>query len=399
MPRQRAVSASHPWITFTLDLEQIRPHMWVMLGACGASIEEIVGVPLTPPLASQLNRVFVSKGVHGTAAIEGNTLTLGQVEKRLQGELDLPPSQEYLGTEIDNISRGLDCVEAMLTADAVPPISEESISAYNRLIMDGLEADEDVVPGEYATVQHGVAGYRAPTPQVIRAMMPSLVEWLNDDEFWHQAVGHRLAMPIVKAVVAHLYVAWIHPFGDGNGRTARMLEAEILAREGVPGISYHILSTHYNLTRTHYYKTLAATSQGGQSNPYLFIDYALGGLVDGLKMQLDEIKAQHREIMWRDYVHNRFHQADTKRATRLRWLAIDLSFRDEPTPRADLWNISSRVASAYRGRTSKTVTRDLNELSRMNLVRKEKKGWAANIQAIDAFVSASRSPSTTVEAP
>lgn len=54
---------------------------------------------------------------------------------------------------------------------------------------------------------------------------------------------------IFKAVVAHLYLAWIHPVGDGNGRTARLVEFQILLSSGVPSPAAHLLSNHYNQTR------------------------------------------------------------------------------------------------------------------------------------------------------
>ena len=86
-----------------------------------------------PDVANRLNIIFVSKGVHGTAAIEGNTLTQEQVAARLQQELDLPPSQEYLGVEIDNLSRGYDRVEQCIHAEEIPPLTEAEISNYNRI--------------------------------------------------------------------------------------------------------------------------------------------------------------------------------------------------------------------------------------------------------------------------
>ena len=49
-----------------------------------------------------------------------------------------------------------------------------------------------------------------------------------------------MAEGILKATLAHLYIAWIHPFGDGNGRTARLVEFMLLSRAGVPSPSAHL---------------------------------------------------------------------------------------------------------------------------------------------------------------
>ena len=80
----------------------------------------------------------------------------------------------------------------------------------------------------------------------------------------------------MKAVVAHLYIAWIHPFGDGNGRTARLLELQILLGAGFPVPTCQLLSNHYNQTRTEYYRELDLASH--RRSPTEFLVYALEGL-------------------------------------------------------------------------------------------------------------------------
>ena len=380
---------THPWISFRLDLTRLLPGHWVLLGECSSKIEHVVGTPLLPSLARELKTVYVSKGVHGTAAIEGNTLTEEQVELRLRGELDLPPSQEYLGREIDNLRRAYQLITAGIADADRNRVSEAEIRELNRLVLGGLPVDEDVVPGEYACRKHGVGRYRAPAPADIRRLMPALEEWLAD-EVWEFELGAPFAMPLLRAIVAHLYIAWIHPFGDGNGRTARLVEADLLARCGVPEISYHILSTHYNKTRGEYYRVLARTSATPAGDPLAFIDYALQGLVDGLRQQVREIREQHRAVVWRDFVYQKFRGRDSRRYSRMRRLALDLAAQPQPVPRARLWLITDEVAAAYMGRTPKTLTRDIRELLRLRLIRRIGPGFAANLDEIEAFVPLAR---------
>ena len=56
------------------------------------------------------------------------------------------------------------------------------------------------------------------------------------------------SIAILRAITAHLYLIWIHPFGDGNGRLARLVEFTILLKSGIPSIAAHLLSNHYNAT-------------------------------------------------------------------------------------------------------------------------------------------------------
>jgi len=64
-------------------------------------------------------------------------------------------------------------------------------------------------------------------------LLERLCVWLESADFTPQP-GLELVYAILKAIVAHVYLAWIHPFGDGSGRTARLMEFQILMVAGVP---------------------------------------------------------------------------------------------------------------------------------------------------------------------
>ena len=190
-------------------------------------------------------------------------------------------------------------------------------------------------------------------------------------------LGSPLAAPILKAILAHLYLAWIHPFGDGNGRTARLLEYQILLSAGVPSPAGHLLSNHYNDTRSEYYRRLDRSSRvrGGDME---FIVYALQGFVDGLDSQIEEIREQILDTTWTNYVHAQFADKSGAVDTRRRHLALDLSKSDAPVPRAGIRTLTPRLAEAYLNRTAKTITRDVNYLKRMGLILEGKDGITAN---------------------
>ena len=199
-------------------------------------------------------------------------------------------------------------------------------------------------------------------------------------------MGHsRLAPPIVKAIVSHLYLAWIHPFSDGNGRTARIVECQILLNSGVPSPAAHLLSNHYNDTRSEYYRQLDRSSRVS-SGPVEFLTYALQGLVDGLSAQVERIKAQIWRDIWTNYVHAQFAGRDGVADARRRHLLLDLSGYDSPVPRSSIRTLTPRLAEAYLNRTSKTITRDINSLKEMGLIRQTQEGITTNKERVLSFL-------------
>ena len=377
---------THPWIAFSLDVRRLPRSVWLRLGECVSKIDHIIGTPLAPRVTQQLNRTFVSKGIHATAAIEGNTLELEEVERRLAHDLELPPSQTFLGQEIDNLGRAYELVSHAVANEPAGDLSEARIQEYNRTILHNLELEHDVAPGVYATRRHGVPGYRAPSPARIRELMPRLVEWMNGPAAWAiDGDARSLAVGIVKAITAHLYIAWIHPFGDGNGRTARMVEAEILGMWGVPAITFHLLPDHYNRTRQMYYRRLAQTSARDEGGPYVFIAYAVEGLADGLRAQIDLIRAQHRLVVWRDFVHGVFRGQNTARYVRLRRVALEVGTSGRAVARPELRRLTPRLEQLYREKGTRTVSRDINELVARGLVEHTRSGIRARLEILEAF--------------
>lgn len=169
------------------------------------------------------------------------------------------------------------------------------IKDFNRLILKDLKLEEGVVAGEIRKVSFGVAPYKGAPAAECEHLLERLCGWLSGPDFQSPDEDRRIITALVKAIIAHLYLEWIHPFGDGNGRTGRLIEFLILVSSGVPSPAAHLLSNQYNLTRTEYYHQLDRSSKSG-GNPLPFIEYALRGFVDGLRSQLCDIRNQQWNI-------------------------------------------------------------------------------------------------------
>jgi Fic family protein len=338
-------------------------------------------------------RLYLAKGANATTAIEGNTLSEEEVLKLLDGRLKLPPSREYLGKEVDNIVRACNATLAQIKRGHSPSLDAENVQRLNRLVLDGLVLDEAVKPGELREHNVTVGRYRGAPPEDCGYLLARLCEWLNKPDFAPLGADMQIASAILKAVLAHLYLAWIHPFADGNGRTARMVEFEILIAAGVPAVSAHLLSNHYNATRTEYYRQLdAAGKSGGDVVP--FIVYAVQGLRDSFKEQIEKIWEQQWDVTWRNYVHESFRDKTSVADTRRRHLALDLSRSPGAASITEIPLLSSRLAQAYARRTPKTLSRDLNVLTKMGLVVHAYGEYMANRKVILNFLPPRIAPDT-----
>ncbi len=390
----RKYERTHPWIAFQLDLGKAPPRLWTLLGQAVTFCRQASQAALPPDIAKTFKTLYLSKGVRATTAIEGNTLTEEQVQAQIEGKLDLPPSQEYLQQEVANILRACEIIESAMDADNPPRLSVDLIREYNGWILEGLgeHLAEGVVPGEIRTHSVGVGSYRAAPPEDCDYLLERLCEWLEEKTeipFFAEEDDRRVAVGILHAILVHLYIAWIHPFGDGNGRTARLLEFMAQARAGVPFPSAHLLSDHYNMTRTQYYRELDRSSQihDGKGDAFGFLQYALQGFVDGLQEQCEKIQGRQLAIVWERFIHSVF--AKKKRSSamqRRRELALELGRAADSVAKTGIPFLTPSLARGYANKTSKTLTRDLNWLAQKRLIVREGRTYRANMGLMWAFV-------------
>jgi Fic family protein len=382
---EREYLGSHPQITFKVDLSRSSPALWALLGEAKSKSEHVAMALLSPSTSRELLSVYLTKGALATTAIEGNTLSEDEVRRLVESNLKLPPSREYLGIEVRNVLNAYNVVKDELMLDPGRPITSADVRRYNKMILEGLEdhLEDGVIPGQFRDYSVAVGGvYRAAPARDVEYLVDELCRWLNSDDFNAPQGEPELAAPlaIVKAIVAHIYVAWIHPFGDGNGRTARLLEHWALLRAGFPAPVTQLLSNHYNATRSEYYRQLHRASQSGDI--LSFLSYAARGFVDELREQLNSIWRQQFADRWQQYVYEVFGERKSESDRRRLRLVLDLSQQPGPVPRAQLRRMSPELAEMYSGKTDKTLTRDLNAIIGLDLIRRMRPGYVPRNEVV-----------------
>ena len=392
MTNDREYRRTHPWISFRHHLERADPIHWALLGEAAARCDQVAQAILPPADAREMYQLYLVKGARATTAIEGNTLSEEQIRAQLEGRLELPPSREYLKREVENVLQAVNDILAEIVRGQPPGLTPDWIAGANRRLLAGLDEhlEEGVVPGEIPTHPVGVLRYRGAPRRDCAFLLHRLCGWLEGDD-WPVRPDRRedhTASAILRAVFVHLYIAWIHPFGDGNGRIARLAEFMMLAREGVPSPCAHLLSNHYNLTRSEYYRRLDRSSRAnsGRGDPLGFLLYSLQGFVDGLREQSRFIERVQLKLAWEHFVYGEFRRIPSSPAMRRRReVTLALGRVAAAVRKQAIPDLSPNLARRYADRTGKTLTRDMNWLVKRDFVERGEDGYRAKVDSMRAF--------------
>jgi Fic family protein len=354
-----------------------------LMGQCYAYINSMLNIPIRPDYHQQLLVVSLNKGALATTAIEGNTLTEKDLAQIKNGR-NLEPSRKYQQREVENILMAFNIILGELIREKKPElVSPELIRRFNEMVGRNIGETFCGEPGHFRR-QNVVVGavYRPPSFELVKEFVQKLCGWLM--RHFHYTQEQNFDEAVLEAIITHVYIAWIHPFMDGNGRTARLLEFYLLMRAGVPSIASHILSNHYNNTRTAYYRQLQQATETGDLSE--FIQYALEGFRDGLEHTIMVIHKDQTELTWNNYVHDvteKMQNEGKNRKTlqRIRQLAYHISADKFLSP-DEIVILDYKIAEEYLGLNPITLRRDLNLLVEKELLKTEKGKYRANYELL-----------------
>lgn len=233
--------------------------------------QAILELPINTEVLAGLRHTARLAATHYSTQIEGNRLTQAQVAEALHGAHF--PGRERDEAEVRNYYRALEHVESLATARG--PIHEVELRRVHGLVMNGKPTPSPYRPDQNV-IRDAATGrivYMPPEATDVPMLMRELFEWINA-----RLGDHDLPIPIVAAITHYQY-ATIHPYYDGNGRTARLLTTLLLHRTGYGLKGIYSLDEHYARDLEGYY---AALTVGPSHNYYIgraeaditgFVDY------------------------------------------------------------------------------------------------------------------------------
>ena len=268
-----------------------------------AAILSLQTVPYQRRWVQALQDVELKREVAGTSRIEGAEFT--------EQELDLAfrETPDQLITRSQRQAHAV--VQTYRWLAALPqdsPITADLISHIHRIIVTGAD-DDHCPPGqlrkENQNVNFGMPRHRgaeggAECASAFRQFSEAIQRKYQDHD------------PIIQALAAHYHLAAMHPFLDGNGRTARALEALMLQRAGLRDTCFIAMSNYYYDEKNAYLAALAEVRQAGHDlTPFLI--FGLRGIALQSKRVLTHIQRHISKVLYRDLMYELFGRLKSKR--------------------------------------------------------------------------------------
>jgi Fic family protein len=233
----------------------------------------------------QLKDIFHMLESLGSARIEGNHTTLADyVESRLEAQ---PATLTDQLREMANIEAAMSYVEEHF--EPGQEITEHFVRELHAMAVHELEREGDATPGAYrqGSVQISQSEHLPPEALLVPQYMGELVAFINRAD--------PAKYDLIKVALAHHRFAWIHPFGNGNGRVVRLLTYALLIKYGfnvkTGGRVLNPTAVFCN-DRDGYYTMLSRADTGTPEGREAWCIYVLEGMLDELR-KVDRLTDKH----------------------------------------------------------------------------------------------------------
>lgn len=250
---------------------------------------------LLPMVELRLRRQALLRMTHSSTAIEGNVLNLKEIEALYaKKKIDAPQRDIY---EVQNYLKAIKFIERVVAQKE--KISEKTLLKIHQLATaKNLPKEQSghyrrvpvyVVSRDFSGRQKIV--YTAPNAKKVPVLCESLIKWVVKSE-------QEKINPVIVAGMAHQEIAAIHPFVDGNGRTARALATLILYQRGYDFRHLFALEDYYNKNRPNYYQAIHlgkdyAERKKADSTPWM--EYFVKGFLEEIENVRDKVVTLSRK--------------------------------------------------------------------------------------------------------
>jgi Fic family protein len=270
-----------------------------------SAVQSLTSLPYQKSWVEALQELQLKREVAGTSRIEGAEFT----ERELEEAVRPNASAEELRTRSQRQAHS--AMRAYRWIGQLPtdrPISGDLIREVHRLLVTGCDEDHcppGVIRGRDYNVTFGIPPHRG-------VEGGPLCEEAFDGLLQSVQTEFRDHDPLVQAMALHYHLAAMHPFLDGNGRTARAMEALILRRAGLTDRAFVAMSNYYYDEKPAYLRILGEVRQDSHDlTPFLI--FALNGIRIQCERLTAEIRKHMQRALFRDTMYSLFNRLETRR--------------------------------------------------------------------------------------
>jgi len=215
----------------------------------------ILTAPMVPKWEVSLRKEALLKSAHSSTAIEGNPLSYSQVSALAEGREVMVRRKDR--QEVLNYITGLETIPNLSKRN---PFTKEDLLELHKIITkDTLEnpKDEGAIRDRQVYVVNRATGevvFKPPTVEDVPLLTDELLDSINSG-------GMEDLNPVIEAGIVHYELVRIHPFIDGNGRTARVMASLVLYKRGFDIKRFFALDDYYDSDRRSYYEALRKVDQ------------------------------------------------------------------------------------------------------------------------------------------
>ena len=227
----------------------------------------------------ELRRKSRIKSIHSSLAIENNQLSLFQVEDVIDGKPVIGEQKDI--QEVKNAYKAYEEIEK------INPYSEEDLKKFHEIMTFIIEKDAGKYRNHGEAVYDGdVQIFMAPPHTMVPALMSNLFAWMND-------VKDKVN-PLILSSVFHYEFVFIHPFSDGNGRTARIWQTAILSH-WEKSFRYLPIESMIKQYQEDYYKVIQNCNNVGNSTEFIeFMLEIINGAIDNMVLTTTQETTQEK---------------------------------------------------------------------------------------------------------
>ena len=348
------------------------PKRWILYDASAvmaalveakSAVRALTTLPYQKSWVEALQELQLKREVAGTSRIEGAEFTERELDEAVQPNV----SPEDLHTRSQRqANAAMQTYRWIGGISSGRPISAELVREVHRRLVTGCDEDHcppGVLRGRDYNVTFGIPQHRGaeggpPCDEAFAGLLQAVQTEFRDHD------------PLVQALALHYHLAAMHPFLDGNGRTARAMEALLLRRAGLTDRAFIAMSNYYYDEKPAYLRILSEVRHGSHDlTPFLI--FSLQGVCIQCERLTAEIRKQMQCALFRDTMYSLFNRLETKRKRVIGKRQIEILKVLLEQEKAGVFELLKKTQFAYRSVKdgTKAFVRDLSQLETLQAIR------------------------------